>query len=437
MFDHYRGDNEPFTLKMWKPLVHVCRRWRYIVFGSPLRLHLRLVCDVRTPVRKLLNIWPPLPIIIRYSPNEDEGVGNVIDALEHHHRISSIDFEGLTSHVLKRFITVMQEPLLVLTGLRLQCSDDLGSAIPDTFLGGSAPQLQILVLEGIAFPTFPGFVLPATHLTKLQLQKIPDAGYISPEVMVTCLSVLLELEELVIGFQSSHPISRDPPPLTRVILPALTYFEFRGVREYLEDLVARIITPELHSLDIWFFLDLIFDIPQLRQFIHITNTLRLCKRVCIELYPWSARINVESPTPLHLGVKCERLDWQVSSMAQLCNGLIPLLSEVELLEVNGDPDLQVESEEVDSRQWLELFHPFTAVQDLYVSKKLGPLIARALTKNMVTEVLPSLQRLYLEGPNSSGAIQEVLARFLAARHRPIIVKRWEQDTHWDPEDDDQ
>jgi len=378
--------------------------------------------------------------MIRYSPNEDQGEGNVIDALEHHHRISSIDFEGLTSHVLKRFITVMQEPLLALTVLRLQCSDELGSAIPDTFLGGSAPRLQILALEGIAFPTFPRFVLPATHLTKLQLQKIPDAGYISPEVMVTCLSVLPELEELVIGFQSSHPISIDPPPLTRVILPALTYLEFRGVCGYLEDLIARIDSPTLHSLDIWFFLDLIFDIPQLQRFIRHMDMPEPCKRVYIELYPWSASITFELPTPLHLGVKCERLDWQVSSMAQLCNGLFSLLSEVELLEVNGDPDLQVESE-VESMQWLELFHPFTAVQGLYVSKKLGPLIAQALvTGEMVTGVLPSLQSLSLGGLEPSGSIQEVLMSFSAARQvsgRPVIVKRWEQDPHRDPEDDGQ
>ena len=28
----------------WQTLVHVCRRWRYLVFGSPRRLNLRLCC---------------------------------------------------------------------------------------------------------------------------------------------------------------------------------------------------------------------------------------------------------------------------------------------------------------------------------------------------------------------------------------------------------
>ena len=31
-------------IEAWQSLVHVCRRWRNIVFGSPLRLNLALVC---------------------------------------------------------------------------------------------------------------------------------------------------------------------------------------------------------------------------------------------------------------------------------------------------------------------------------------------------------------------------------------------------------
>ncbi|KAH9957885.1 hypothetical protein BGW80DRAFT_1565195, partial [Lactifluus volemus] len=40
---------------VWKTLVHVCRRWRYMIFGSPIRLNLRLRCTGRTPVKKSLN----------------------------------------------------------------------------------------------------------------------------------------------------------------------------------------------------------------------------------------------------------------------------------------------------------------------------------------------------------------------------------------------
>jgi len=58
---------------MWGTLVHVCRRWRCIIFASPRRLDLRLVCTHKTPVRKSLDIWPPLPINIRHSYKGEGG----------------------------------------------------------------------------------------------------------------------------------------------------------------------------------------------------------------------------------------------------------------------------------------------------------------------------------------------------------------------------
>jgi hypothetical protein len=55
---------------------------------------------------------------------------------------------------------------------------------------------------------------------------------------------------------------RRPLPLTRVVLPALTLLEFKGVSEYLEDLVSRIEAPALHIIYISFLNQLIFNIPQ-------------------------------------------------------------------------------------------------------------------------------------------------------------------------------
>ncbi len=36
------------------PMRHVCQKWRSVVFGSPRRLNLRLLCTKRTPVREML-----------------------------------------------------------------------------------------------------------------------------------------------------------------------------------------------------------------------------------------------------------------------------------------------------------------------------------------------------------------------------------------------
>ena len=58
--------NEPrYFEDRWRTLVHVCKRWRSVVFASPRRLDLQLFCTNRTPVKKLLDIWPPLPIYIQ------------------------------------------------------------------------------------------------------------------------------------------------------------------------------------------------------------------------------------------------------------------------------------------------------------------------------------------------------------------------------------
>ena len=48
----------------WHTMVHVCQKWRNVVFGSPHRLDLRLICTARTPVRKTLDVWPLLPIVV-------------------------------------------------------------------------------------------------------------------------------------------------------------------------------------------------------------------------------------------------------------------------------------------------------------------------------------------------------------------------------------
>ena len=41
IFD-FCGDK--YELEAWQTLVHVCRRWRSVVLGSPRRLGLQLVC---------------------------------------------------------------------------------------------------------------------------------------------------------------------------------------------------------------------------------------------------------------------------------------------------------------------------------------------------------------------------------------------------------
>src|SRR6266478_5903332 len=79
-----------------------------------------------------------------------------------------------------------------------------------------------------------------------------NSGYISPEVMATLLSALSGLKTPFLDFRSpqSRPDweSRRPPPSKRSVIPALKYFSFKGVIEYLEDLVAFIDAPQLDEM---------------------------------------------------------------------------------------------------------------------------------------------------------------------------------------------
>jgi hypothetical protein len=72
-------------------------------------------------------------------------------------------------------------------------------------------------LDNIPFLASPKLLLFIKDLVSLQLQKIPQLGYISPYVMVTCLASLTEVEKLGIGFLSRlhrSDLSSQPPSVT-------------------------------------------------------------------------------------------------------------------------------------------------------------------------------------------------------------------------------
>lgn len=438
IFDFCRGSNEYCTQRVWRPLVHVCRRWRHIIFASPGHLHLLLVCDIGMPVRKSLDIWPSLPIALLYSPKDKEDTDNIIAAFKRHDRISWIALNKLTSPVLEQFVRVMQKPLPTLTGLHLRSFDEMDPSpvVPDAFLGGSAPELKNIFLEGVAFQALPRLVASATYLTKLRLHRIPDIGYIEPEVMATCLTALPKLEELHIEFQSprSRPPRIRPRLRTRTNLLALTYFLFRGDSTYLEDLIAQIEAPNLDGLKIRFFMDFILAIPKLHDFISSVERFKQPKWAHLELYLWPFRIALGFPTSLELGTSCDRLEERVSWMARLCNALSLHISHVECLEITGDTDSQVElHESMVSMRWLALFRSFTAVRDLYISNELGPHVAHALQDlegRRATDVLPSLRRLALGGLEPYDSVEKAMEPFVAARrlsNHPVVIEPWERD----------
>ncbi|KAI0244895.1 hypothetical protein BJV78DRAFT_1159414, partial [Lactifluus subvellereus] len=165
IFDFHRM--APYRHYSWLRLVQVCRRWRYLAFASPRRLGLQILCRATTPVREILDVWPPMQIIIDDSQPTRLGGDNIIAALEHRDRVCNIRLSYLTSSLLERLATVAQEPFPVLTNLDLHYYGYRGQTppvLPDTFLGGFAPRLESLHLSGISLPALPNLLLSARDL---------------------------------------------------------------------------------------------------------------------------------------------------------------------------------------------------------------------------------------------------------------------------------
>jgi hypothetical protein len=89
-------------------------------------------------------------------------------------------------------------------------------------------------------------------------------------------------------------------------------------------------------------------------------------------------------------------------------------------------------DDIENGQWLEIFRPFTAVKDLYLSREFALHIAPALqglVGERAMEVLPSLRNLFLEELHPSGAVEEAIEQFVAARQlsgHPIVVSHWDR-----------
>src|SRR6267142_179140 len=449
IFDFYREDTT-FSMHTswiytwrWQALIQVCRRWRCVIFGSPRRLDLRVVCTDITPTRTSLDIWPPFPISIscRYRVDE-KSVGNVIAAVEHgHDRISHISIEYINGSASEKLAVAMQQPLPTLKCCCLGSSEDSESVpvLSETFLGGSAPLVEYFELSGIPFPTFPQFILSSIHIRSFSIYNISHSGYISPNAMVDCLAALPNLEDLYIGFRSplSRPPQITPPPRTRIVLPALIQLIFYGVSEYFEDFVAQIDTPLLDDLNTTFFMDLIFEIPRLRHFVGRAERFKPSDQAVMEIYDGGIRLSHSDGFPRRFSLQtlCERPDWQLSSMVQIFGQQLPLLSHVEQIKISQDNQENIEwidNPDMDFSLWLELFHLFIALQGFYVSAKLVVTVAAALqrlTEGRTMEVLPALHSLFLKGLEPSGHVPEGIRSFVAARQlsdHHAAVQSWDR-----------
>jgi hypothetical protein len=378
----------------WETLLHVCRRWRYIVFSAPRRLDLRIVCTAGTPAREMLDIWPELPILIRWTARlRDAGLDDIIAALEHNDRVCEIEVDHPTDYAWGRIMEAMQRPFPLLTGLHLWSladDDDNLLALPDSLLNGSATRLRSLSIEGVPFPALPNLLLSASNLLCLSLEDIPPSGYISSATMIDHLSSLTKLEELRIVFRSSHlgQETRRPPPAARFVLPVLSQFTFQGGSEYLADIFGSIDTPLLQYSNITF-LDLItFRMSQTSSFIGYTSTKPiegLHRAHLLFNHDW-LKITLSSPKlSLVFSVKYTGIEslWQFRSLNRVYYRLSPVLANNERYDFRQFGDERPSplwAARMANASWLELLRPLAAIKHLYLSEGVALCLAPTLKR---------------------------------------------------------
>ena len=454
IFDSCRKDHDPRHLPFipawrWHVLAHVCRRWRQIVLESPRRLDLQIFCTNGTPVRENLDIWPPFPISIQYrDTTKTLDKDSLFAALEHPGRICHIELCQIGQH-LSEVATVIQEPLPALEHLTLDFDfwreGGETPTLPIGFLGGFAPRLRYMRLNGIHFPTLPTLLSSTSNLVDLYLNDIPEDDRTSPEAMVLCLAALTKLKFLQIGLQSFLPASEFDgiplPPVTRTVLPALTCFHFQGNNVYLEEFVSRIDSPQLNSISINFFngLNVIYfdyfnftldaGVAQLFMFVDRSEAFEktLIKDLDVifanswmafETYP-----RLESHPDWHLiGASTYRLviHKNIQSIAEMFSQPSKMLSHVIHLKLSCDPD-----EVYHLRDELQfLLCKFTTVRTLRISKEFARQVALELEDiagEMVAQVLPVLDFIYLDDQPMS-CVEKFLAARQSSGHPVTIVE---------------
>ena len=380
---------------------------------------MHIQCTYRAPIVDMLRHLPSLPLIVEFNSKKvaltKQDQSGMYHALRLRDRVRHIDLR-LSPSVLHKCLGLMGESFPILQRLSLWFTTDKMTAptvaltLPKAF---SAPNLHHLTVPCIGSPQNFQVLTTTTSLVKLEIWNIQtSASYFPPSLLVARLSSLPQLRELSIGF--SVPIPRPSAEMellddsgVTVTLPNLKYLRFRGVSTYLECLVAQIRAILLERLDIMFFNQTAFALPNLSHLINTTDRLKhptaqvsFCPNgvsliTAQHISGWSDN-NIQ---PLCMGVTCQEFDWQIHCAAQLCSELIPALAgvrEVSLdLHGSGTPN----QGEIDGTMWHELLRSFAGVRELHIERALLEELSRALRVNMVGAepgFLPDLQNIVAE-----------------------------------------
>ena len=437
---------EASKVDAWRTLVHVCRRWRNLVFGSPGHLNLRIVCTKETPVKEKLNVWPALPIVVfasgPVSTQEHTPIHNLIAALEHHDRVCQIELSSFTWDLQEE----LDKPFPELRVLKLHSDEFL---YPFVYSGQpieGTTHLQSLSLSNIPIPDLPNLLLSCTKLIELRITLTGMVIYddLSPDKMVTALSALTRLQVLHLGPEINWRIQHLLLP-TPIVLHSLIDFSFKGFIGYLDYFLALIDAPLLERLGIDIHTNpgpdqvTPFNTLQTLRFIGHVPEFKALKEAHIgfdsdESAVWIDFYSTQTPNVvLKLYVICNDPEQHFPFLAQFCRSPFLPLPTLEYLCIGGHNNSQQWPRDyTENTRWLEFLQPFASVSYLCLSKDFARCIARALEEldgETAKEVFPTLENVLVEEFQLYEPVNKAFSNFAAMRQssdHPIVVSDWDR-----------
>ena len=397
----------------WLRLVHICTKWRRIVFASQRALHLRLFCTRGTRVLSTLDCWPTLPIVVCFEgspaldPDPEDEV-NITAALKQSGRVSSISLI-VTSSFLETFSTI-KEPFSNLEDLVLLSRDSAQLTLPSTFRCG--PCLRSLHLTKVAFPAHMQLLYSSRNLVDLQLHEIVN---FAPEAFVNALSQMDQLRYLSLHFLSRADSFHSPFPSGE--RPALTHFDLREINTYSEGLVTRINAPGLRDIEITFFDKRIFYVPKLLEFVDRIKMQKSPRWADILSSERAISISLTqqgAPTRLRLRVLCKTSRLQPFCVAQICTFFSAFLFRVEDIRISTT-QLSSAQDDNNCEQWLRTIRQFSGAKWLHIAGEHLTNVVRALqlSDKRRETVLPVLHKICIQEPAARSALsQDALVPFM-------------------------
>jgi hypothetical protein len=419
----------------WHRLVHICHKWRRIVFASQRALNLRLLCTHGAPVLKMLDCWPTLPIVVQFAESPalnrptPEDVDGIMAALKQSTRVTSINLTVTSS--LLAMLYELEWPFLELEELVLVSQDTARLTLPRTIHWGS--RLRRLHVTRLTFP--PAFFrlhFFSRNLMDLQLHEVLDPWHFPPEDLTDVLSRMPQLRSLSLHFLSTANYRALQTARVRAILPVLARLDFRGITGYLECLVGGIDVPYLGDIEITFFNEVTFDLDlsQLNEFIDRVGMHSSHRRAYIISSERVISISLTQPgdpTCLKFHLVCEPLRGQLFSMARICRSLSAFLFNIEELHISATLPSRWE-DRLHIERWLDPINSFEGINEFHISGNLSTSIVRALqlADTRRETVLPALHKLYIPqpGPGHEPLTEAVVSFMISRLHsgHPIAME---------------